>query len=259
MPFRFTIKTMNDSPSVNVASGKSTGTGSVNSQTSTSSASKAASFDQTFQQLLATLLIGMTLPGMTNQTASNQSSGINSLMAPLMLGLLERLLENQVETEGSPTQTTSPATQSLRTLPGVVLPMASSTTPAETQSKSIDPASTPTGRPAQGPITQGSHAGHIALDIGIPVGTEVHATMDGKVIYAGWNNEGYGNLVIVENGPYKTYYAHLSKIPVKVGDLVKAKDMIGLSGNTGNSTGPHLHYEVRRNNVAIDPTSFTLN
>jgi murein DD-endopeptidase MepM/ murein hydrolase activator NlpD len=82
--------------------------------------------------------------------------------------------------------------------------------------------------------------------------------MDGKVISAGWNNQGYGNLVIVENGSYRTYYAHLSSIPVSVGDSVTAGTTIGLSGNTGNSTGPHLHYEIRKDNVPIDPTSMTL-
>jgi murein DD-endopeptidase MepM/ murein hydrolase activator NlpD len=112
---------------------------------------------------------------------------------------------------------------------------------------------TPQGIPVNGVITQTSHKGHVALDYGVPVGTNVKTTMDGKVTYAGWNNEGYGNLVIVENGGYKTYYAHLSSIPVKVGQMVDEGDVIGLSGNTGNSTGPHLHYEIRKNGVAINP------
>jgi len=111
--------------------------------------------------------------------------------------------------------------------------------------------STPQGTPVNGVITQTSHEGHVALDFGIPVGTNVKTTLEGKVTYAGWNNEGYGNLVIVENGAYKTYYAHLSSIPVKVGQTVNEGDVIGLSGNTGNSTGPHLHYEIRKNGVAI--------
>jgi murein DD-endopeptidase MepM/ murein hydrolase activator NlpD len=98
----------------------------------------------------------------------------------------------------------------------------------------------------------------VALDFGIPVGTDVQATMDGKVVYAGWNTEGYGNLVIVENGPYRTFFAHLSQIPVNVGDQIRKGDVVGLSGNTGNSTGPHVHYEVRLNGAAIDPTGFTL-
>ncbi len=82
--------------------------------------------------------------------------------------------------------------------------------------------------------------------------------MDGTITYAGWNDEGYGNLVVVENGPYKVYYGHLSQIPVEVGQTVSAGDVIGISGNTGNSTGPHLHYEVRINDERVDPASFTL-
>ena len=114
--------------------------------------------------------------------------------------------------------------------------------------------SEPHGKPLNGVLTQGSHTGHTALDFGVPVGTNVQSTMAGKVTYAGWNNEGYGNLVIVENGDYRTYYAHLSNIPVKVGQTVKSGEVIGYSGNTGNSTGPHLHYEVRKNGVNIDPS-----
>ena len=116
----------------------------------------------------------------------------------------------------------------------------------------------PSGRPAGGVLTQDFHPGHNGLDFGIPVGTGIKSTMDGQVVYAGWNDQGYGNLVIIQNGDYKTYYAHLSSIPVSVGDSVTAGSVIGLSGNTGNSTGPHLHYEVRKNNVPIDPTEITL-
>jgi hypothetical protein len=116
--------------------------------------------------------------------------------------------------------------------------------------------SSPEGLPVKGMLTQIFHPGHIGIDTGTPVGTPVHTTMDGKVIYAGWNNEGYGNLVIVENGKYKTYYAHLSSIPVTMGDVVKKGEVIGQSGTTGNSTGPHLHYETRVNNQAVDPAEF---
>jgi murein DD-endopeptidase MepM/ murein hydrolase activator NlpD len=111
----------------------------------------------------------------------------------------------------------------------------------------------PQGNPVNGVLTQTSHEGHVALDFGVPVGSNVKTTMDGKVTYAGWNNEGYGNLVIVDNGTYKTYYAHLSSIPVKVGQIVNEGEIVGISGNTGNSTGPHLHYEIRKNGVAINP------
>lgn len=119
-------------------------------------------------------------------------------------------------------------------------------------------ASAPEGAPVNGVLTQTSHDGHVALDFGVPIGTSVKTTLEGDVTFAGWNNEGYGNLVIVENGAYKTYYAHLSNIPVNVGQSVKTGDIIGLSGNTGNSTGPHLHYEIRKNGIAINPI-FSLN
>jgi murein DD-endopeptidase MepM/ murein hydrolase activator NlpD len=113
--------------------------------------------------------------------------------------------------------------------------------------------SKPQGIPVNGVLTQSSHEGHVALDFGVPIGTSVKSTMNGKVTYAGWNNEGYGNLVIVENGAYKTYYAHLSSIPVRKGQTINEGEVIGLSGNTGNSTGPHLHYEIRKDGVAVNP------
>ncbi|PKO00742.1 MAG: hypothetical protein CVU42_02635 [Chloroflexi bacterium HGW-Chloroflexi-4] len=120
-----------------------------------------------------------------------------------------------------------------------------------------DPATTkvgsPVGNPVNGVLTQTSHEGHVALDFGVPVGTKVKATMTGEVTFADWNTEGYGNLVIIDNGVYKAYYAHLSNIPVKKGQFVTDGAIIGLSGNTGNSTGPHLHYEIRKNGIAVNP------
>lgn len=113
--------------------------------------------------------------------------------------------------------------------------------------------SSPAGLPVEGPISQEFHAGHHGTDIAVPVGTPVQATMSGRVVHAGWNNEGYGNLVIVENGSYRTYYAHLDKVPVSEGDVVSAGTIIGLSGNTGNSTGPHVHYEVRVDGKSVSP------
>ncbi|MGB9521340.1 MAG: M23 family metallopeptidase, partial [Anaerolineales bacterium] len=185
-----------------------------------------------FRELLTIMLLS-NLASSSSSTSESGSLGIGSLIAPIMLSLLEKMMSNQVE---SP----APAAQ------------------PKTETKEAEPVNSPRGMPIKGALTQSAHPGHIALDFGAPVGTPVKATMDGKVIYAGWNNEGYGNLVIVENGPYLTYFAHLSKIPVKVGEKVKAGMVIGYSGNTGNSTGPHLHYEVRKNGVQIDPAPFTL-
>jgi murein DD-endopeptidase MepM/ murein hydrolase activator NlpD len=117
--------------------------------------------------------------------------------------------------------------------------------------------SVPSGTPVNGVITQGYHSSHPALDFGIEVGTPVKSTMAGTVTYAGWNDEGYGKLVIVDNGNYQTYYAHLESIPVSVGQQVSSGEIVGLSGNTGNSTGPHLHYEIRSNGEVINPTYYT--
>jgi murein DD-endopeptidase MepM/ murein hydrolase activator NlpD len=138
----------------------------------------------------------------------------------------------------------------------------STATPIEISPVNATPSSghaAPYGEPAHGPLTQGFTSSHNGLDIGVVVGTPIHSSMDGKVIYAGWSPIGYGNLVIVQNGDYQTYYAHLSKIPVTNGQTVQAGSVIGLSGSTGNSTGPHLHYEIRYKGKNLDPTSLTLN
>ena len=92
-----------------------------------------------------------------------------------------------------------------------------------------------------------SGAYHGALDYGIPIGTEVYAAAEGVVLVAGWSNSGYGNYVCLQhsNG-MRTYYAHGNgKFYVKQGDVVKRGQLIMLSGNSGRSTGPHLHFEVR--------------
>lgn len=228
---------------VDTASG-TYGLSSMNMQ-SKSSASSTADIVSSFKEILST----MTMMSSLSQTSSDQasSSGMSAMMAPLMLMLLEKLIAQQVEPGTSPTATT--ATTSTTS--------SATSTQAETVSQVL-PKSQPSGRPVGGVLTQEFHPGHNGLDFGVPVGTPIKATMDGKVISAGWNNQGYGNLVIVENGAFRTYYAHLSSIPVSVGDSVTAGATIGLSGNTGHSTGPHLHYEIRKNNVPIDPTSVTL-
>ncbi|MCA9733542.1 M23 family metallopeptidase [candidate division KSB1 bacterium] len=102
---------------------------------------------------------------------------------------------------------------------------------------------------------------HGGLDIAAPTGTQVYAPAAGKVIYVRRNyvpNRGYGKCVKIDHGGGTvTLYGHLSKIHVEVGQEVKRWDVIGLVGDTGRSTGPHLHYEVSKNGKRIDPmTSF---
>jgi murein DD-endopeptidase MepM/ murein hydrolase activator NlpD len=97
---------------------------------------------------------------------------------------------------------------------------------------------------------------HYGADIVAEKGTDVYATGKGKVIQARYNG-GFGRVVKIDHGyGYVSVYAHLSKITVKEGQEVSRGDLIGLVGNTGLSTGPHLHYEVRINNKAVDPSIF---
>lgn len=99
---------------------------------------------------------------------------------------------------------------------------------------------------------------HKGVDLKAKMNTPVHATADGIVEYAGFHRKsGFGNLlIIIHNYGFKSYYAHLNKIKVKTGDVVSKDQLIALTGNTGLSSGPHLHYEVRFVGVSIDPVNF---
>ncbi len=94
------------------------------------------------------------------------------------------------------------------------------------------------------------------MDFAAAVGTPIHATGNGKVIAIG-NERGYGKCVIIDHGfSYKTLYGHLDRYNVKIGQKVKRGDIIAYVGNGGLSTGPHLHYEVRKNNIPMDPINY---
>jgi len=125
---------------------------------------------------------------------------------------------------------------------------------------------TPSIKPCEGFISSGIGkrkdpftglmANHNGLDICSRKGTPVHATADGKVIRSGWDR-GMGNFVAIDHGfNLKTYYGHLSVIKVKKGQKVSRMDVIGLIGSTGRSTGPHLHYEVRKYNRPVNPIEY---
>ena len=93
---------------------------------------------------------------------------------------------------------------------------------------------------------------HTGIDIAVPTGTPVHASPAGTVVYAGWMS-GYGYLVAIDHGGgLATAYAHNSSLLVKVGEHVSQGQVISLSGSTGHSTGPHVHFEVRINGVPVD-------
>ncbi|MEW6498088.1 MAG: peptidoglycan DD-metalloendopeptidase family protein, partial [Cyanobacteriota bacterium] len=98
---------------------------------------------------------------------------------------------------------------------------------------------------------------HGGIDLAAPKGTPVKAAKGGTVVYAGWNNQGYGNLVIIDHGSgVRTYYAHLSSVSVSNGSQVSAGATVGGVGSTGYSTGNHLHFEVRVNNQRKNPRDY---
>lgn len=97
---------------------------------------------------------------------------------------------------------------------------------------------------------------HRGMDFSAPIGTEVFATGNAKVVFSGWKR-GYGNTVILDHGfGYQTVYAHLYKSLVRKGQKVRRSDVIALVGNSGKSTGPHLHYEVRLHDKHVDPRNY---
>ena len=101
---------------------------------------------------------------------------------------------------------------------------------------------------------------HSGMDFTAKVGTPVYATGDGKVVFAEYATNGYGRHVVIDHGyDYQTLYAHLSKVEVKRGQKVKRGDVIGLIGNSGLSSGPHLHYEVHKGGEPVDPVNFFFN
>ena len=94
---------------------------------------------------------------------------------------------------------------------------------------------------------------HTGVDIAAPSGTPIGAGGGGEVIFAGWRG-GYGNTVIIDHGGGRTtLYAHMSSIAVRVGQVVSRRQLVGRVGSTGLSTGPHLHYEARRNGSPVNP------
>ena len=109
------------------------------------------------------------------------------------------------------------------------------------------------GRQSPGGIGSTNHKG---VDIGTPSGTPVLAAKSGTVTWASWNG-GYGNCVIISHGKgNSTLYGHLSGYNVSVGDQVTQGQVVAYSGNTGNSTGPHLHFGVMENDTWVDPLTY---
>jgi murein DD-endopeptidase MepM/ murein hydrolase activator NlpD len=132
-----------------------------------------------------------------------------------------------------------------------------STPTSSTASKSV--ASNSSNKPTEknnAPAEADQMQFHKGLDIAVPFGSDVIATAAGTVIFSGQKG-GYGNCVIVSHGNgLATLYGHLSQLVAKVNEKIKVGQVIAKSGNTGRSTGPHLHYEVHKNNTPVNPKLF---
>ncbi|HOS48382.1 MAG TPA: peptidoglycan DD-metalloendopeptidase family protein [Bacteroidia bacterium] len=101
---------------------------------------------------------------------------------------------------------------------------------------------------------------HEGIDFTAPIGTEIYATGNGVVAKTEYNGRGYGNNVVINHGfGYSTLYGHMSRFNVRPGQRVNRGDVIGYVGNTGSSTGPHVHYEVIKGSSKIDPINFFFN
>ncbi|MFJ6198460.1 peptidoglycan DD-metalloendopeptidase family protein [Micromonospora sp. NPDC092111] len=171
-------------------------------------------------------------------------------------------------TPAGPTAVPSPTTAS---------PTTASPTPSATPTRRATPTAKPTPKKTVTPkpkpswvvpmagaeITScyGQRSGtlHAGIDFAMPAGTPIHAAAAGTVVKAGDVGDGYGNSVFVDHGNgYLTHYAHQSSLKVTVGDHVTAGEVIGYEGSTGDSTGPHLHFEVHQGQMwnQIDPAPF---
>lgn len=144
----------------------------------------------------------------------------------------------------------------------MVTPKATSSTPASTASISTKSVATTTSSktaPTEGnnpPAEADQMQFHKGLDIAVAYGSDVRASAAGTIIFSGQKG-GYGNCVIVSHGNgLATLYGHLSELIAKVNDKVKVGQVIAKSGNSGRSTGPHLHYEVHKNNTPVNPKLF---
>ncbi len=113
------------------------------------------------------------------------------------------------------------------------------------------------GWPASGSITNSYYGYHPGIDIGGWLGAPVLAADSGHVVVSGWDNTGYGNMIVVDHGNgFQTVYAHLQSYYVEPGGDVSKGQQIGEIGSTGNSTGPHLHFEIRQGTIQRNPYGF---
>ena len=151
---------------------------------------------------------------------------------------------------------------------GILLVVTFFAVPCEAAGDSRSPAATPSIWPVAGAVTsgfgwrlspiEGSHEWHQGIDIAAETGTPVVSAANGHVLQSGWT-EGYGYIVQIDHGSgLTTVYGHNSAVTVRPGEKVRMGQVIAYAGSTGRSTGPHLHYEVRLSNTAVDPWPYLI-
>jgi murein DD-endopeptidase MepM/ murein hydrolase activator NlpD len=210
---------------------------------------------------------------------SETAAPIFARIAQLALGSTGEPVEEIVPTPVPPTPEPEPAPTALPTEPPQETAGPEPEEPVETEAPTPDPdaplppdiprdpdkadltagATCPTDQ--EGPVGTGEfiwpsqyqalsgtdfEEGHPGIDLSTPHGVPIYAADTGLVIFAGWTGIGYGNTVLIDHGNgYQTLYGHLSQVSIPCGSDVEKGQLIGLAGKTGNSSGPHLHFEVR--------------
>jgi murein DD-endopeptidase MepM/ murein hydrolase activator NlpD len=177
-------------------------------------------------------------------------------------GLLRYTVENTVSVAALCGKYGLTREQFRRLNPGVEAPLLPGTKlllPKRIPPRSIQKPAPAFGRPVRGRISSrfGWRWGrmHYGLDLAAPAGTPVLAAAGGRVIFSGWQ-DGYGLLVKLQHGDYRTYYGHLSRSLVRPGQVVAKGALIGRVGATGNARGSHLHFEVEKRGQKVNPSEY---
>ncbi len=199
-----------------------------------------------------------------NEILRNYTSRVHQLETDLKTNRL--LLNRMMELAGISTTTDSFGELQVGTSDSSVGASEYGARPSWEHGRMVDdtvPRSTPSGIPMLGTLSRGfapdeslGARRHFGIDIAAKEGTPVFATADGTVEFAGWD-ESFGNYLIIDHlGGFKTYYGHNRALLVAVGESVKRGELIALSGNTGHSTAPHLHYEIRLRGEPVNPEEY---
>ncbi|MGC1211507.1 MAG: M23 family metallopeptidase [Micromonospora sp.] len=220
----------------------------------------------TYFALGALALVGLGLGGVSVAT------GDHATPTPAAVDFdAQARAEAASRADRSARESTAPVTPSATPTPVSPSPSPSKASPKPTKKATAKPSPTRTAKPkptwvipmkgAEITSCYGQRWGtlHAGIDFAMPEGTPIHAAAAGTVVKAGDVGDGYGNSVFIDHGNgYLTHYAHQSRLAVSVGDKVSAGEVIGYEGSTGDSTGPHLHFEVHQGQMwnQIDPAPF---